>query len=373
MIEEKTVVGIYSDSGLNGIEVSLIKTDGIDLYGEQKHLIRPYPAGLRKRIFDFILKGDYTQTLEMIAIDDALTDFHFSVYQEFYDMYKRQYPKIDMIGYSGHEVYHNTENRISISLGNPQKLADKTNIPVVSRFIQADLKSGGQGGPLFASFYNALTLQMDKPLGILSLGGITTLTCIGPLGELQAFDVGIGTALLDYWIRKHTGSEMDFDGIQAAKGTVDERVLKFLLKAKMFKRTPPKTVDKNKFIELYEQVSGCSVSDGAATLTAMVAHSIHKSKQFLMLQPKQWILVGGGIYNPILIRKIRQILPEKVVTAKEIGWENDTLNAQSYAFLSVRSVMGLPISFPQTTGVAEPVTGGRVFTPNNKYYENTKT
>ena len=131
----------------------------------------------------------------------------------------------------------------------------------------------------------------------------------------------------------------------------------------MFKKIPPKTVDKNKFIELYEQVRGCSVSDGAATLTAMIAQSIHHSRQFLTLQPKQWILVGGGIYNPVLIRKIRQVLPEKVVTAKELGWENDTLNAQSYAFLSVRSLMGLPISFPQTTGVTEPVTGGRLFNP----------
>ena len=363
MIEEKTVVGIYSDSGLNGIELSLIKTDGIDLYGEQKHLIRPYPADLRKRIFDFILKGDYTQTAEMIAIDNALTDFHFSVYQEFYELHKRQHPKIDLIGYSGHEVYHNTENRISISLGNPQKLANKTKISVVSRFIQSDFKSGGQGGPLFASFYNALTLHAEKPIGIVSLGGITTLTCIGPLGELQAFDVGIGTSLLDYWIRRHTGAEMDFDGIQSAKGQVDERLLRFLLKAKMFKKTPPKTVDKNKFIELYEQVRGCSVSDGAATLTAMIAHSIHNARQFLTLQPKKWILIGGGVYNPVLVRMIRKILPETVVTARDMDWENDTLNAQSYAFLSVRSLMGLPISFPQTTGVSEPVTGGRIFNP----------
>ncbi len=363
IIEQKTAVGIYSDSGLNCVEVALLQTDGLDLFGENEQLIRPYPADLREKVFNFILKGDYTRTQEMIDIDTALTDFHLSVYQEFRTQTKRTYPKIDVIGYSGHVVYHKPKEKISIALGNPQTLANQTKTTVVSRFIQSDLKQGGQGGPLFASYYGALTQSIEKPLGILSIGGIITLTVIGPLGELQAFDVGIGTALLDYWMMRRTGAEMDFDGTTAAKGTVDERLATRLLKQKYYAVHPPKTVNKNDFIPLYSQVEGCSVADGAATLTAVIARSIQEARAYLTMQPVQWIIIGGGTYNPEIVRQIKNILPEKTVLGKDVGWKNDTLNAQSYAFLSVRSLAGLPISFEQTTGVNIPTTGGRLFLP----------
>ena len=362
-IERKIALGVYSDSGLNALEISLIQTDGIDLYEIPLCMSRPYPSDLKERIFRFILKGDYTQTREMIDITVALTDFHLSVIREFYETNKRLYPKIDVIGYSGHIVYHQPQNKVSIALGDSQRIADEMKIPVISRFIQSDLKSGGQGGPLFASFYGALTQTIQKPIGLLSLGGITTMTYIGALGELQAFDVGIGTVLLDHWIFKHTGSEMDFDGLIAAKGCVDKRLLTYLLKTDFYQKLPPKTADKNTFIDMYEHIHGCSLADGAATLTALIAHSIARARLFLTMQPKEWILIGGGIYNPVLVRQIKSVLPEPVRTGLACGFQNDTLNAQGYAFLSVRSLMGLPISFPQTTGVMEPVTGGKCYSP----------
>lgn len=363
LIEKKTVLGVYSDSGLNAVELALLETDGIDVYHQPVCMSRPYPIDLKDKIFRFILKGDYTQTYEMKEIDSFLTDFHISVIREFYEEHKRKYPDIDAIGYSGHVVYHKPKDKISISLGSSDKIAKEFNTPVVSRFIQSDLKSGGQGGPLFASYYTALTQKFKKPIGIVSLGGITTLTCIGEFGEMQAFDIGIGTRLLDYWIYKHTGSEMDFDGLYASKGTVDKRLLSRLLNEKFYLQHPPKTVDKNEFIDMYEQVLGCSLPNGAATLTALIAHSIKKAQTFLSVQPQEWILIGGGIYNPVLVRMIKSILTEPVRTGVECGFQNTTLNAQSYAFLSVRSLMKLPISFPHTTGVSEPTTGGKIFYP----------
>lgn len=366
MIERKIALGIYSDSGLNAVEIALLETDGIDLYNKPVCLIRPYPKELKNRIFQFILKGDYTNTREMIEIDNDLTDFHESVIQEFYEIHKRHYPKIDIIGYSGHIVYHQPKDKICITLGNAAQLARRTKIPVAARFVQSDLKSGGQGGPLFASFYGALTQGMKKPVGILSLGGITTLTCIGAVGELQAFDIGIGTALLDHWVYTHTGSEMDFDGQLAAKGHIDERLLTYLLKTPCYQTPPPKTTDKNDFIEMYEHVNGCSITDGAATLTALIAQSVVQAQAFLKFSPKEWLLIGGGIYNPVLVHHLKRQLKAPVRTGLECGFENDTLNAQSYAFLSVRSLTGLPISFPQTTGVTEPCTGGKIYDPGYK-------
>ena len=166
LIEKKTVLGVYSDSGLNAVELVLLETDGIDVYHQPVCMSRPYPIDLKDKIFRFILKGDYTQTYEMKEIDSFLTDFHISVIREFYEEHKRKYPDIDAIGYSGHVVYHKPKDKISISLGSSDKIAKEFNTPVVSRFIQSDLKSGGQGGPLFASYYTAITQKFKKPIAI---------------------------------------------------------------------------------------------------------------------------------------------------------------------------------------------------------------
>ncbi|MBQ6853894.1 MAG: anhydro-N-acetylmuramic acid kinase [Alphaproteobacteria bacterium] len=363
-IEEKTAIGIYSDSSLSTVEICLLKTDGVDLYGKIKQLTRPYPIDLKERILSFILKDDYTNTQEMKQLDEDLTAFHLTVFQEFYVQYKREYPKINLIGYSGHLMYRNATEKVAVILGNPQKLATTTGIPVIAKFIQSDLKAGGQGGPVFTAFYNAMTRHMEKPLAIVSLGGITTLTYIGPFGELQAFDVGIGTALLDYWIHRHTGAEMDYDGIHATRGKLDKRLLTRLLKDKFYLTSPPKTTDKKAFLKLYEQIEGCSLDDGATTITTAIAQSIQDAEKFLPQSPYQWILIGGGIHNPALLRLIKQKLSGQIHTGSECHWLNDTLNAQAYAFLAVRSLTGLPISYPQTTGVPEPFSGGTMYLPS---------
>ncbi len=363
IISEKTTLGVYSDSGLNNLEISLIKTDGIDLYQKPVSLLRPYPADLKDKLYRFILEKDFTNTEKMKKLSQELTDFHLSCINDFIEQNKRKYPQIDVIGYSGHIVYHNVREKVSIMLGEPQQIADTTHIPVICRFIRSDFKAGGCGGPLFGTFYDAITRQKQKPIGILSLGGIITLTTIGAFGEMQAFDVGIGTILLDHWIFVKTGAEMDFNGKLAEQGKIDSRLLERLLKEPYLQIYPPKTVDKNQFAELYKHVEGSTITDGAATLTAFVAHSIERSRKFIKEQPQSWILIGGGIHNPTLVRHIKALLPEKTQTATELGWENETLNAQCYAFLAVRSLMNLPISFPQTSGVKEPVTGGRIFQP----------
>lgn len=363
MIAPKITLGVYSDSGLNNLELSLIETDGIDIYAQLMSLLRPYPIELKDALFSFMRERDFTNTQRMKALEKQVTAFHCDCITEFITQCKRKHPHIGVIGYSGHVVYHHPQDKITIALGHAQEIANKFKIPVVTHFIQSDFKAGGCGGPLFSTFYDALTRNIQKPLCILSLGGLTTLTSIGPFGEMQAFDVGVGTALLDLWVYKKTGAEMDFNGYLADKGHIDERLLSRLLKEPYFIQIPPKTVDKGSVTKLYEQVEGSSISDGAATLTAFVAKSILKARAFLKEQPSLWILIGGGINNPVLVRMIKKELPEQVKTALDFGWEYETLNAKSYAFLAVRSLMRLPISFPQTSGVQEPVTGGTLILP----------
>lgn len=363
MISEKIILGVYSDSSLNNIELSLIHTDGVDLYQEPISLTRPYDAKVKEDIYQLMLKGDFSDTNKLTEISKELTQFHKEVIKEFIDLNKRKTPKIDYISYSGHTIYQNPDEKINITLGDFEDIAKTFNIPVVGKFLQSDMRSGGRGGPIFGSFYDALTRHEEKPLGILSLGGILTMTYIGPFGELQAFDCSIGTVLLDHWVYKKIGAEMDYNGKFAKTGTVDTSLLNHLLKDKYIEKIPPKTVKRDTFMDLYKHVEGSTLEDGAATLTAFIAQTLKKSSQFLHNQPKQWILIGGGIYNPTLVQMIKKAFQESVKTALELNWENDTLNAQGYAFLAARCIAGLPISYPDTTGAYEAVTGGQIFNP----------
>ena len=363
MISEKTILGVYSDSSLNSVELSLIQTDGVDLYQEPISLTRPYDASVKEDIYQLMLKGDFSETKELMNISQKLTQFHKEVIKEFIDIHKRKYPKIDYISYSGHTIYQNPDEKINITLGNFEDLAQTFNIPVIGKFLQSDMRSGGRGGPIFGSFYDALTRKEDKPLAILSLGGILTMTYIGPFGELQAFDCSIGTVLLDHWVYKKIGAEMDYNGKFAKLGQIDTALLSRLLKDKYILKTPPKTVKRDNFMDLYKHVEGSSLENGAATLTAFIAQALKKSALYLHNQPKQWILIGGGIYNPTLVQMIKKTFQEPIKTAIELNWQNDTLNAQGYAFLAARCIMGLPISYPETTGSYEAVTGGQIFTP----------
>lgn len=366
MITSKIALGVYSDSSLNNLEISLIETDGLDLYKKPVSLLRPYPSELKEKLYRLTLDKDFTNTQHMKNLSDELTSFHIDSINDFIDNHKRNCSQIDICGYSGHVFYHNLTEHVNITLGNMQKIADVFQIPLASHFIQSDFRAGGCGGPLFCTFYDALTRNMEKPVGILSLGGITTLTYLGSCGEMQAFDVGIGTVLLDHWIFKKTGMEMDFNGELAKKGEIDIHLLERLLKESYLIQSPPKTVDKNQFTKFYEQAIGSSTVNGATTLTAFIAHSIKNARSFLETQPQSWILIGGGIKNPTLVHMIKSLLKEPIKTGIELGWDFETLNAQSYAFLAVRSLMGLPISFPQTSGVHEPVTGGTLIIPQRE-------
>ncbi len=362
-IEPKTTLGLYSDSSASEISLSLYQTDGLDILSEPVSMIWPYPAELREELLRFSFNGDLTDVDYMKDLSARLTAFHLETMRDFIDKHKRAYPHIDLIGYPGHAVYHHPADKVHIDFGDPETITDGLDIPVVSRFIQSDLKAGGCGGPMFPTFYDALTRKLEKPLVLVSLRGITSMTYIGAFGQLKAFDVGIGTLLLDGWMMRHTGSEMDFDGTYGARGEIDERLLTYLLKNPFLHQDPPKTLDKEKVMDLWAHLEGSATDTGAATITAFIARSIAAAQKFLPEKPAMWVFTGGGISNPTLMRMIRQELGVPTHTSAELGWQKGTLEAMGYAFLAVRSIFGLPISFPQTSGVREPVSGGRLYVP----------
>ena len=363
MLKEFVALGLYSDTAVNGVDASVFKTDGLDILGEVVSINRPYSMELKTKILKALQIETMLDVPFLKEVDAEVTQHHILAAKDLLETAKKIYPTVDVIGFPGHSILHKADDRLSIQLGNADEMAGVFKCPVVNHFAQADLKAGGTGSPVFPSFFEALTRSQEKPLAIVTIGGISSVTWIGPVGELVAFDVGAGNIILDTWMRMRLGAEMDFDGIWAAKGHVEEKLLAHLMHHPFLEQQPPKTLDRNDFNPLLRQVEGLSIADGAATLTAFVAHSIASAVRFFPQPPVQWILTGGGTFNPSLVRMIKECIPQKVLIASDLGWDKDSLEAQAYGFLAARSLNSLPITFPGTTGVSEPLSGGLIHYP----------
>jgi anhydro-N-acetylmuramic acid kinase len=196
---------------------------------------------------------------------------------------------------------------------------------------------------------------LEQPLAVLNLGGVGNITYLSP-GAVIAFDTGPGNALIDDWMERHTGARCDISGETAAQGRVDAARLAALLDDDFFAVQPPKSLDRNQFSAT--PVDGLTLADGAAPLTAFTAHSVARALPHLPAPPRRVLVTGGGRHNPVVMAMLREALGLIVDPVETVGWNGDALEAQAFAHLAVRSLRGLPLSLPSTTGVARPTTGG---------------
>jgi anhydro-N-acetylmuramic acid kinase len=228
---------------------------------------------------------------------------------------------------------------------------------VVYDLRAADVEAGGQGAPLVPVYHRAMAARLpERPVAVVNIGGVANVTWIGANGALIAFDTGPGNALIDDWMLRHTGRAVDADGTMAASGQVDEEVLNQLLMSPYFGRLPPKSLDRNAFNS--DPVRSLPVADGAATLTAFTAASIGRARAHFPEEPSLWVICGGGRRNRVLMSMIAANVESAVVPAETAGFDGDAVEAEAWAYLAVRSLRGLPITFPGTTGVAAPISGG---------------
>ncbi len=230
-------------------------------------------------------------------------------------------------------------------------------------FRAADVAAGGQGAPFVPVYHRALALMSKcvAPVAIVNIGGVSNITYIDG-ATLIACDTGPGNALLDDFMLRRTGKAVDHGGTFAAKGTSDRDWIAHAMTHPFFASTPPKSLDRNDFAAF--TIEGFSTQDGAATLTAFTAQSIASIAPLLPKTPRSWIVVGGGANNPTLMKMLAEaVVPASVVTANSLGWSGDAIEAQAFAYLAVRSLKGLPLTFPGTTGVSAPLTGGVLAQP----------
>ena len=276
---------------------------------------------------------------------------------------------IDAVGFHGQTVLHRPKKKLTVQLGDGAALARETGIPVVYDFRAADVAAGGHGAPLVPVFHRALTRALDRPhpIVVLNLGGVANITFIDGEREPMACDTGPANALIDDFMRSRKGAPRDEEGRAAAAGRVDMAAIEQLLTHPFFAQACPKSLDRNDFREwvaAHAGLAGKSTEDGAATLTMLTAATVARIVAMLPRAPKSWIVAGGGSRNPTLMRMLAEgLAPASVETADQIGWSADALEAQAFAFLAVRSLKGLPLTFPSTTGAPQPMTGGVLVRP----------
>ena len=361
-IKKVKALGLMSGSSLDGVDAALISTDGVDVYECLGKITVPYEDELRDKIAALTAQDAPETSDKLLQTEAEMTRFHAEAALE---LMADCGEKADVIGFFGHTLVHDPQKHYNLHIGDGQLLADICQTRVVNNFAAADLMAGGQGAPLTSVFHNALLADLEKPAVVLNIGGVTSLTWIGNNGEMLAFDTGPGNAPINDWVMKHAGQHMDYNGRLAITGQINGQILVALMKHKYFAQYPPKAVDRNAFRDKLEHLEGLSLEDGAATATAFVAESIvYAMAMYLPAAPKTVIVSGGGARNPTLMRFLKARLENiELKTSEDLGFDCDAAEAAAFAFLAVRRLYNMPASFPETTGVPEPISCGSLFLP----------
>jgi len=351
-------LGLMSGTSADGIDAALIQTDGYTIKAFGPTHFEPYSPDVKQMIMNAYGRPPKDDSYKL---DRIITEQHAEVVKA---LLGKTDIKPEVIGFHGQTIYHKPPQKNECGqthqLGDGELLASLIGIRVVDRFRVNDVAHGGQGAPLVPLFHQALTQGFPKPIAVLNIGGVANVTWLGSSeDDLLAFDTGPGNGLIDDWVFQHKGLAWDENGAFAAAGMIDEELLKRWLSLPYFDQKPPKSLDRKTFQTCLEDVSSMSFEDGVATLTAFTAAAIVQGMSYFPVKPKLWIVAGGGAHNQTLMTMMKTRIATPVKMASELNWYNDALEAQAFGYLAVRSVRGLPLSLPGTTGVPYPLSGGR--------------
>ena len=351
-------LGLMSGTSGDGVDASIIESDGIDQIKGLSNNYHPYPSYLSGEIHR--IKEKIKNSNDLIRFSDEIdflagkiTNFHASTANEMLENIK-----VDIIGFHGQTIFHNSDEKISKQLGLGKKLSQLTNTTVVYDFRQNDLKNGGEGAPLAPIYHKLLVKVLKKeekikvPVTILNIGGIANITSINKNYEMISMDIGPGNCMIDKWIRINSGKNFDENGNIGKSGSID----KFILKQSLDNYynndiSKKKSLDTNDFDISF--ANGLSLENGAATITEFTANILSKK----ILENDVYVC-GGGRKNKFLIEKIQNKIKKKIKNIDYLGIDGGYIESQAFGYLAIRSFLGLPISFPETTGCKKPCTGG---------------
>jgi anhydro-N-acetylmuramic acid kinase len=362
-----TALGLMSGTSMDGIDVALVRTDGEAALERGPFLSVPYSPEMRAELAGALAEAQsirrHTERPGSLAETEArLTRLHADAVSAFLVSTGLNIGDIDVVGFHGQTVLHRPERGLTVQIGDGAALARATGIPVVTDLRQADAQSGGQGAPLAPVYHRALASSLaERPVAFVNIGGVANVTFVGADGGLVAFDCGPGNAMLDDWALRHTGRPVDLDGALSAKGRVHEATLAAFLATPFFAVAPPKSLDRNDFT--LDRLPPLSPEDGAATLAALTVEGIARAEALMPAAVNRWVVCGGGRRNRHLMALLKARLGTVVSSAEDAGFDGDAVEAEAWAYLAVRSLRGLPLTFPGTTSCPRPLPGGVLHRP----------
>jgi len=356
-------IGAMTGTSMDGVDLAYLETDGRQTLKFGPTASFPFSDKDRALLRDAVAAAKYLARRDdrpgpLAEAEDLITRRHIEVIREFLAREKIGASAVDVIGFHGQTVLHRPDRGLTVQLGDGALLARTVGIDVAYDLRAADMAAGGQGAPLVPVYHRALAEASGAalPLLFVNIGGVANITFVAEDSDPIACDAGPGNALLDDLMLARTGVAMDADGACASSGAVNEAALAALMSHSYFYETLPKSLDRNAFSP--EPVSALATADAAATLAAFTASGILAHLRFLPAAPRMIVLCGGGARNPAIVRALAERAPCPVRRAEDFGWDSQAIEAQAFAFLAVRSVKGLPLTFPTTTGVRAPTGGG---------------
>ena len=359
------VIGLMSGTSLDGVDAALLDTDGEQVVQPGPGLTLPYDSRTRGLLRDALdaarrVTQDGPVPSSIGEAERILTAVHADAVRALLKQAELKAGDISLLGFHGQTILHRPEARWTWQIGDGALLAQLTGIDVINDFLSADVAAGGEGAPLMPLYHAALahTCGLKEPLVVVNIGGVAQVTYICG-SQVLAFDTGPGNAPIDDWMQRHTGRPVDEGGALARSGQVNDIALAGMLANDYFSRLPPKSLDRMDFG--MDAVDELSPAEGAATLAAFAAAAIAKAADHFPLAAATWVVSGGGRHNAFLMEQLRAFLNAPVLSTQDVGWNGDMLEAHGFAYLAMRSKRGLPLSLPTTTGVKQPMTGGRLY------------
>ncbi|MEK1930058.1 MAG: anhydro-N-acetylmuramic acid kinase [Pararhizobium sp.] len=367
----RTAIGLMSGTSMDGIDIALLRTDGENVVERGPSMGMPYEPAFRDRLKQALVeaRGLTDRTArpgDLAAVERNLTLRHAVAVSDFLYRHDLSPAEIDVIGFHGQTVLHRPDEALTAQLGDGALLAQMTGIPVVYDMRANDMVQGGQGAPLIPVYHGALSASAGQtlPAVFVNIGGISNLTFVGRNGEIVAYDSGPGNTLIDQWVEMHTGATFDQGGEIASTGQVLPSLADRYLGDPFFSSNQRRSLDRNDFLPPQKGEAG--LADGARTLAYVTAAAILKSAKHLPEPPAHYVVCGGGRLNRVIMRDLAdlaQVDNATVIAAEDAGLDGDAMEAEAWAYLAVRSLRGLPLTFPATTGVTAPVTGGVLSMP----------
>ncbi len=358
-------LGLMSGTSADGVDASIIQSDGdskyeviLDKYIEYNSDIYENFHNLKEEIKDSTDLKNLSKKVK--NLEKEITLFHANIVNKIIKEFKSD---IDLVGFHGQTIFHNAKEKISKQLGDGMMLSKLTKKTIIYDFRQNDLKNGGHGAPLTPIFHKLLKKKFEvKNVRFLNIGGIANITTVENNDNISGTDIGPGMCLIDRWLRLKIKKNYDENGALAKSGKINEIALSQLLKnfyekEKVLNKGPAQSFD-TKYFD-FSFVQDLSLIDGAATLTEFTARIIISALQSLAPDVEKVIICGGGRKNNFLVEKIKkENINIKLIDEYHVN--GDFVESQAFAYLAIRSFLKMPISFPETTGVSKPCTGGSI-------------